>query len=101
MPAVPTRAAEDVDPRVDLGEQFVAKLLVALEHVLVVELIRPVGVRLGGQLARFLDHARDQVGRDHAALARHDRQIRAEGFHRPQLLLREGIRRDDLEADSP
>jgi hypothetical protein len=58
------RTAEDVDFSAALLQEFAANAHVALQSVLVVELIGPVGVVLGGQDGNFFLEAVEQGGRD-------------------------------------
>ena len=89
--AVPDAVNEGVDLALRLAPDLLAQRVVAGDAVLVVELVGPVGVRLPAQLAGGLDHVQDQLLGGEAALARDERQLRAERRHVVQLLLAERV----------
>ncbi len=97
-----SRRADAMDEGVDLSlrldPDLLAQRVVARDAVLVMELVRPVGVRLPAQLTGGLDHVQDQFPGGRASLALDERQLRAQRRHVIQFLLAERIGGDDLQA---
>ena len=70
---------------------------VALQRVVVVELIGEEGARLGLQLGDARAEPIEQRRRHRAAVARHHLDVGAERPHRLDLLAREGVGRERRE----
>ena len=83
-----------VDFAVDLGDDLLADLAIAVEGVEVVELVGGETVNFGNDLGRPLHHLADQFGVD-AMIAVYQFELCAEGSHRFQLLVGERVRTDD------
>ena len=97
-----SRGSDGVDEGVDLPLRLTPDLFpertVAGDAVPVVELIRPVRVRLLAQPASGFDHVQDQLLRGEASLAADERELGAERSHLIQLLRAERIGADDLQT---
>ena len=99
--AVPDGVNEGVDFPVRLTPDLLAQRVIARDAVVVIELVRPAGVRLPAQLAGGLDHVQDQFPGGPASLARHERQLRSQRRHVIQLLPAERVGGDDADAVAP
>ena len=86
------RRTKGVNWPLDLFKQFATKTLMARDYIDIVQLVGPIGSLFCPQFTCYLHHARGQIRRDLASLARNNDQVRTEGTHGLEFFARKGIR---------
>ncbi|HTT65045.1 MAG TPA: hypothetical protein VMG35_24510 [Bryobacteraceae bacterium] len=91
----PDAVHESVDFALRLTPDLLSERVVALDAVVIVELVGPVSVRLFAQLTGGLDHVLDQFSGGEASFAWDERQFGAKRCHVIPFLLAECVGADD------